>query len=114
MKWVATREEMPEVGRRVLCAMYADTEYGFPVCGFFDGEYWIVDDVQQLIDPKRVHYWAPIARIQKEDRKRGPETDCVDGNDCLGDYLLVWNHVFTVEVIRWTLSKRVSWMPGNS
>lgn len=46
MKWVATREEMPEVGRRVLCAMYADTEYGFPVCGVFDGEYWIVDDVQ--------------------------------------------------------------------
>lgn len=42
MKWVATREEMPEVGRRVLCAMYADTEYGFPVCGVFDGEYWIV------------------------------------------------------------------------
>lgn len=37
MKWVATKEEMPEVGRRVLCAMYADTEYGFPVCGFFDG-----------------------------------------------------------------------------
>lgn len=37
MKWVATREEMPEVGRRVLCAMYADTEYGFPVCGVFDG-----------------------------------------------------------------------------
>lgn len=35
MKWVATREEMPEVGRRVLCAMYADTEYGFPVCGVF-------------------------------------------------------------------------------
>lgn len=55
MKWVATREEMPEIGRRVLCAMYADTEYGFPVCGFFDGEYWIVDDVQQLIDQKRVH-----------------------------------------------------------
>lgn len=46
MKWVATREEMPEIGRRVLCAMYADTEYGFPVCGVFDGEYWIVDDVQ--------------------------------------------------------------------
>ena len=42
MKWVATREEMPEIGRRVLCAMYADTEYRFPVCGFFDGEYWIV------------------------------------------------------------------------
>lgn len=60
MKWVATREEMPEVGRRVLCAMYADTEYGFPVCGVFDGEYWIVDQ-------KRVHYWAPIARIPKED-----------------------------------------------
>lgn len=29
MKWVATSEEMPAVGRRVLCAMYADTEYGF-------------------------------------------------------------------------------------
>lgn len=56
MKWVATSEEMPAVGRRVLCAMYADTEY------------WIVDDVQQLIDQKRVHYWAPIARIPKEDR----------------------------------------------
>ena len=68
MKWVATREEMPGVGRRVLCAMYADTEYGFPVCGVFDGEYRIVDDVQQLIDQKRVHYWAPIARIPKEDR----------------------------------------------
>lgn len=37
MKWVATREEMPEIGRRVLCAMYADTEYGFPVCGFLMG-----------------------------------------------------------------------------
>ena len=35
MKWVATSEEMPKVGRRVLCAMYADTEYGFPVCGAF-------------------------------------------------------------------------------
>ena len=53
MKWVATSEEMPAVGRRVLCAMYADTEYGFPVCGLFDGEYWIVDDVQQLVDTKK-------------------------------------------------------------
>lgn len=61
MKWVATREEMSKVGRRVLCAMYADTEYGFPVCGVFDGEYWIVDDVQQLIDQKRIVWTAMIA-----------------------------------------------------
>lgn len=45
-EWIPTSEKMPAVGRRVLCAMYADTEYGFPVCGLFDGEYWIVDDVQ--------------------------------------------------------------------
>ena len=68
MKWVATSEEMPAVGRRVLCAMYADTEYGFPVCGLFDGEYWIVDDVQQLVDKKRGQYWCPIARIPRRGR----------------------------------------------
>lgn len=88
MKWVATSEEMPEVGRRVLCAMYADPEYGyvadftkdfecamyadpeygFPVCGFFDGEYWIIDDVQQLVDKKKVQYWCPIARIPRRGR----------------------------------------------
>ncbi len=39
-----------------------------PGMWIFDGEYWIVDDVQQLIDQKRVQYWAPIARIPKEDR----------------------------------------------
>lgn len=70
MKWVATSEEMPAVGRRVLCAMYADTEYGFPVCGLFDGEYWIVDDVQQLVDKKKSTVLVP----HSTDTKKGAVT----------------------------------------
>lgn len=66
MKWVATSEEMPAVGRRVLCAMYADTEYGFPVCGLFDGEYWIVDDVQQLVDKKKSAVLVPHSTHTKK------------------------------------------------
>lgn len=69
-EWIPTSERMPAVGRRVLCAMYASTARygGYPVCGIFDGEYWIVDDVQQLVDKKRVQYWAPIARIPQRGR----------------------------------------------
>ena len=95
-EWIPTSEKMPAVGRRVLCAMYADTEYGFPVCGLFDGEYWIVDDVQQLVDKKRVQYWCPIARI--------PRRHCLAGNYFVVHHLLAGNYHCAGKVVTaWTL-----------
>lgn len=69
-EWIPTSEKMPAVGRRVLCAMYASTAvYGeYPVCGMFDGEYWIVDEVTRLVPPKEILYWAPIAQIPRRGR----------------------------------------------
>ena len=68
MKWVDTNDEMPAVGRRVLCAMYAETEHPYWAGGFFDGEYWIIDDVQQLVDKKKIQFWAPVAQIPRRER----------------------------------------------
>lgn len=66
MKWVDTKQELPQVGRRVLCAMYADTEWPFPACGTYSGGYWVIDDISRPVKKHEIKYWAPIARIPKE------------------------------------------------
>lgn len=78
MKWVDTNDEMPAVGRRVLCAMYAETEHPYWAGGFFDGEYWIIDDVQQLVDKKGYSSGRPSPRYQGGNGN-GPKANRLDG-----------------------------------
>lgn len=68
VKWVDINDEMPAVGRRVVCELYAETENPYWAGGYFDGECWIVDEIYRPLDRERVQFWAPVAKMPRREQ----------------------------------------------